>query len=802
MNKLANGLVDRLPEELKWNRQWCIAGTDKAPYSVGKRGNLFRASNTNPKEWLDFETALEFANHYNLQIGYILSETDKFSCIDLDVCDEASQIRKGHPVDPSKWSAQADFDRFWLIVQHFNSYTERSTHGKGLHIWVRGKIGKGANGRDGVEVYSQERFIICTGDAIVNTAIEDRQELLDILITEIRANQGYKKLSKLVEIEETEADAVIWQRAAEANNSSKFVDLCEGKWAGNYKSQSEADLALMSIFTFYSKSNAQCRRMFRNTKLGIREKAVMDDRYLDETLLLIRGRQEDEDAAVAHGRSIAENLLAQMRAPQQVSHLVQELQAHAIQQKQIMMAIPQPAPAVVEMAQLAPLPKVKEGSLPWPPGFVGALAGFIYQSAPRPVKEVAIVAALGLMAGICGKSYAVPQSGLNLYIILVARSAVGKEAMHSGISLLMESLRSRIPQAMSFVDFNEMASGPALTKAVAANQSFLNVNGEWGKHLEALANETRAGGPMASLRKVMTNLYQKSGPSAIVGGISYSNKDENVSSVSGVAYSMIGETTPDTLYEALTPSMMKDGFLSRFTMIAYEGKRVPHNHNALKFPDAALSDALAQLCAQSLAILNRQARQDVGRNPGAAQLLEDFDKEYDDKINATDDESYRQMFNRAQLKILRIAALLAVGDNFLHPVIQEHHVLWAKDVVERDIEIMDRKIKEGDVGISDNARERKILALCKNFLLNGAASSYGIPQLMQTEGVITRKYFQIRIAQQTSFYNHKLGANAALDITIRSLVDSGYLMEVDKAELSKRYGYHGKAYRIIDLMRE
>ncbi len=774
MVDLVNGF-DHLPEEMRWAQQWCVAGPEKAPYSVNGQG-LYRASVTDPSHWLDFETSVEAAQHVGAKVGYVISSTDSLTCIDLDVKD-----RDNEP-DPRKWTTQEQLNRFWAIVQAFDSYTERSLSGKGLHIWVRGKIGKGCR-RDGVEVYSQERFIICTGDVVHNKPIRECQGLLDILLKEIQAGQA-NDTADLVEIDATEPDNVIWHRAATAVNNDKFIPLCEGKWLDlGYPSQSEADLSLMSMFCFYSKSNEQCRRLFRMTKLGQREKAVKNNRYLDYTISRIRGRQEREDLAQADIKTQAEKLIERLQSiPQATAQ--------------------QPAPAAVKVATMSPQPIYEEKGISWPPGFAGYIAGYIYKSAPRPVKEVAIVAALGLLAGICGKAFSIPQSGLNLYIILVARSAIGKEAMHSGIASLMESVRNRLPQAMNFVDFSDFASGPALSKAVAANSCFVNVAGEWGRKLRRLAKEDKNEGPMQQLRTVMTNLYQKSGPASIVGGITYSNKDQNIAAVSGVSYSMIGETTPSTLYESLTESMMDDGFLSRFTIIEYEGDRPPHNYAAIQQPDQPLSDALAQLCHHSLTLLHRNARQEVLRDDESAEILYRFDLECDDRINGVTDEAQRQMWNRAALKVTRIAALLAVADNFLNPVIQRAHVDWALEVVRKDIYSMQKKLMAGDVGVHDHSRERKVISIMRDHIVNGVAKSYNVPTKMIQHGVIPKKLILARTNRLNSFTSHRMGSTVALNQTLQSLIDSGDVAEVPKDILVKEYSYHGKCYRLIQLNEE
>lgn len=735
---------ERIPDELRYIPKWCISAPDKSPWTPSGQ----RASVTAPSTWADWYSAATVARSWGegTGIGFVLGEEDAFTCIDLDV----------KPDTP-----QEQLDRYWKIVQAFNSYTEFSTSGKGLHIWIKGKVGTGCR-RDGVEVYSQQRFIICTGNALpgYDRPVEHRQELLDMLVAEIRA-AAQTSTVELTEVEETESDEIIWNRASEASNGDKFKELWQGDWQKlGYPSQSEADLSLLSMLAFYSKSNEQVRRLFRMSGLGQREKATKNNRYLDRTLGMIRGRQQREDAAT---QAAMANAVA----------LVQRVPERKL------------------------LPVETPSTLEWPPGRVGDVAKWMYSIAPRPVREVAIVSALGFFAGIMGRVYNISGSGLNLYMVLVARSAIGKEAMHSGISKLCHRLLLASPYISNHIDFSDYASGPALVKAITQRTSFVNVAGEWGRKLRKMSDD-HTEGPMASLRTVMTNLYQKSSAGTIVGGIGYSDKEKDVKSANGVAYSMIGETTPDTFYESLTNTMMQDGFMSRFIVIEYAGLRPELNTaTSAPFPEHIVDELVNLLELVHHCPPDRFA--DISMSREAQDMLDEFNKECDTQINATDDESWRQMWNRAHLKALKIAGILAVADNCGAPCVMTQHAEWALDVVKRDIRIMSRKMTDGDVGDGDMVRERKLLATLRDYLREPMSKGYGLPDEMRQAGVVARKYLQIRLQRTNSFIKHKLGQTAAMDLTIRSLTDSGYLVEVAKDKIPAEWNFHGKCYRIVSL---
>jgi hypothetical protein len=783
-----------IPDELKEFNQWLLCSQEeKRPLSIDKNGNLFNASIKKSEQFLSFSDALIFSNKHNCQIGFVLTVEDPFTCIDLDVKDSSNCA------DSNQWTTSEDISNYYKLIEKFSTYTEKSRSGKGFHLWMKGDIGDGQR-TGGIEIYSRDRFIICTGNTIDKDlcALEDRQALLNELfsikssITDFELKEGE---------EEEGADWYILTKISESANFDKFCELWEGNWKESYSSQSEADSALMAFFCYWSNSDAQCRRLFRESALGKRGKACVDNIYLNRTIKFIRQKRLEEEALETSAKRASEDFLKR-----NVEEVL-KIQGNIYREDRIsspLNVVKDPGELSIAPKEVSILNSIESdsnggGSISWPPGFIGKVAKFIYSSSPRPVKEISIVAALGLFSGICGKAWHIPQSGLNNYIILLAKSGVGKEAMHSGIALLIKACCEKMPEFQRFVSFNEFASAQALVKTCASNNSFVNVMGEFGRKIRRMSTDHRDQN-LQAIRTMITNLYQKSGPQSIIGGLQYSDKEKNIESVSGVAYSLIGESTPGTFYESLNSSMIEDGFLSRFIIISYNGERVPANRNQVLLPDDLLRDALIKLASQALVLNGTGKAQSIGRNEIVAGIFNDFEIECDDNINSSDDESFRQMWNRASLKAMRIAGLLAVADNWITPVIEKHHAEWAINLIRNDIKIMSGKFKSGDIGSGDDVREKKIISLIKEYLYNENVSTvYRVPIALIKNGIISRSFIQKRVSSLSSFYSHQKGSTSAMDEAIESVIKNGYLGEISKKELAENYAFHGKAWRILNF---
>jgi AAA domain len=192
-----------IPETMRNRPQWGVwlrAGREKRPYSPRTRQ---LTSPADPRDWGTYEEACkELARRpdYYAGLGFILTEQDAFTGIDLDACRDPDTGKI------ASWAQE--------IVTRLGTYTEVSPSGTGLHLFLQGTVIQSMNWKlsepeepgkkaPGIEIYSQGHYLTVTGDWMLGTSTEaaPKQDALNTLYTDLcalrdlaRNNQWTRKL--------------------------------------------------------------------------------------------------------------------------------------------------------------------------------------------------------------------------------------------------------------------------------------------------------------------------------------------------------------------------------------------------------------------------------------------------------------------------------------------------------------------------------------------------------------------------------------------------------------------------------
>ena len=257
-----------IPGELKENASFCVWKKEKRggkPTKVPYNPKTGRLAKTNePATFTDFNTAMKtFAMGGYDGIGYRVSEG--IGAIDIDHC-----IREDGSLNDVAASVLSFFP---------DAYIERSPSGTGLRGFFRlspdfayDKTVYYVNNRKlGLEVYlpnTTNRFVTVTGDVYRNGSVTRNDEALQsILDTFMKRKSASKPGFNGVAVSYFTDDQVI-EHASKSASGDKFRALYSGDWSDLYDSQSDADMALVSILSFWCGCvEEQIDRIFRSSAL-------------------------------------------------------------------------------------------------------------------------------------------------------------------------------------------------------------------------------------------------------------------------------------------------------------------------------------------------------------------------------------------------------------------------------------------------------------------------------------------------------------------------------------------------------
>jgi hypothetical protein len=334
-----------------------------------------------------------------------------------------------------------------------------------------------------------------------------------------------------------------------------------------------------------------------------------------------------------------------------------------------------------------------------------------------------------------------------------------------------------------------------LIKVLDDRPCFVSVLGEFGLTLQQLC-DPRASSPQIMLKKVLLDLYSKSGWNKVLRSSVYSDTDKNTKIVQAPNVTILGESTPESFFEGLDSIHIAEGLIPRFSVIEYTGPRPPRNRNANQPPSQQLVARFSELVSVSLTTANNGTCANVQVESTALQLLDEFDAKADGMINAAGSDVDMQLWNRAHLKALKLAAVIAVGCNPHAPVVTSDIARWSIDFVERDVAVMTTRFQRGEVGVGDHRHEVDIRKAVEAYLAMSDSQrlQYKTPKSLLGQPVVPFHYLRRKLRLLSAFKNDRRGVARALEESLKDMVKAEILRQVPPQQAMEKFGVTSELY--------
>lgn len=648
-----------IPAELQELQQWVVWTWAEKPNGDKTKTplnpiTLRNASSTNPADWTDYDTArLVAENTANVAgIGFVFTEEDPYVGVDFDDCLDGTTKAELRGMRPTEYG----------YLRLLNSYAEVSPSGTGFKVIFKGRLpddfarrgfGKG-NG-----IYQSGRYFTLTGDVLapyttINEVPEERLRafLLSAMPAPQRGSVAWEATAERL------TDTEVLALASRAQNGDKFKALYRGDWedAGDYDSQSSADLALVELLAFYTgPAPNQIDRLFRASGL-YREKWDSQrgaDTYGARTIEV--GLGNVTEYYTLRGSTMTENLTTY--APRVNTEEAAEVEDTPVLTRE--------AQKKAWKRLIAEYPPLQRAELPY------WLLRLVEHVAPlgRSFKEDWLeMSALGFFSALwVGKRF--ENLPLNLWTLGIGLQGGGKSVVADELDAIVHRVNSLVGNPMLLPFTSGTAQG--LVQALEGNNRAVSAYlSEWTGFAQSMDAEYNG-----SMRETLLNLYD--------GRTITHHLATKPRVVALNPYTIInGVTTPASWAKVADMSDMGNGLYSRFLFIMPNSRPagfVFRENTERETIARALADALEALPAFSRAMFQAGSDgpalyQDYNRD--VLKLVTDEDTEFDldDALLMEDEE--RLPTGRQAARVKKVGALLELLEERPHI---RHDTLFVRD---------------------------------------------------------------------------------------------------------------------------
>jgi hypothetical protein len=347
-------------------------------------------------------------------------------------------------------------------------------------------------------------------------------------------------------------------------------------------------------------------------------------------------------------------------------------------------------------------------------GLLADISRWITTTAIIKVDELSLAASVALIAGFFGSRALTPtRAGINMYLTTMVQTAGGKGRPPSAIRALADKA---FPHGV--VSNSDPTSYAAFERILRRNSSVVAVMDEFGITLQGV-NSKKPDPVASSIRKFLLAVYDQG--NGVFDGRAYASADtkKDESPIDGPALTVLGMTTPETLYKGISRESVADGFLNRFCFV----ESSPHP-DGVHPPDLTADNSPPERLVERLrkAVTHFPVTvTDPGKSakvkhrvPFYGGLNSAAHKEWEKIFYWQHDTSWseieKKIRGRASENTARLATIRAISRNPTKPFVTLEDIQWGWSLIYRSIKIIDAGVET--MAGSDQEKLRNVILAC------------------------------------------------------------------------------------------
>jgi hypothetical protein len=180
----------------------------------------------------------------------------------------------------------------------------------------------------------------------------------------------------------------------------------------------------------------------------------------------------------------------------------------------------------------------------------------------------------------------------------------------------------------------------------------------------------------------------------------------------------------------------------------------------------------------------------------AKEIFDALNHEADTRINTTSLDTEAELWNRAHLKALKLAALVAVGESVHAPNITASVARWAVEFTRREIGGVMGHFQSGDMGTGEAKQENEIRRLFAHFQLLTPKQRAGhrCPEGLIESQVCPAGFLTVYARRLACFKNDRRGPTKALQECLSDMVRREVFEMVPLQQLRTEFGMKTPIY--------